>query len=118
MSGQGVEHLWLLITNPHPQTHEAIMVNVTTLRPDSDKTMVLDVGDHPFIKKPSIIFYADARAVNVHLLDDALRRGTFRPHAPFAATLVARIQVGLTSSPFTPKKIKTAYAGYVSDGLA
>ena len=61
--GRENEHLWVLITNPDPRTQEAIMVNVTTQRPHSDTTTILNVGDHPFIQKPSVIFYADTRTV-------------------------------------------------------
>jgi hypothetical protein len=71
--GQAVEHLWVLITKPHPVTHEAIMANLTTQRPHSDKTTILQVGDHPFVQKPSVIFYADSRLLEVRLLDSALQ---------------------------------------------
>ena len=66
--GQETEHLWVLITNPDPVTHEALMVNVTTQRPHSDTTTILNVGDHQFVQKPSVIFYADARAVDTRLV--------------------------------------------------
>ena len=54
--GQDTEHLWVLITRPHPQTRVAIMVNVTTQRPHSDTTTILPAGEHPFVQKPSVIF--------------------------------------------------------------
>ncbi len=53
--GQETEHLWVLITRPDPTTREAIMVNVTTQRPHSDTTTVLNRGDHPFIQRPSVV---------------------------------------------------------------
>ena len=39
--GQQTEHLWVLVTRAHP-----------------------DNGDHPFITRPSVVFYADARPVD------------------------------------------------------
>ena len=54
--GQDTEHLWVLITRPNPQTHTTIMVNVTTQRPHSDTTTILNAGEHPFVQKPSVIF--------------------------------------------------------------
>lgn len=116
--GQETEHLWVLITQPNPQTHEAIMVNVTSLRPHSDTTTILNPGDHPFIRKPSVIFYADARMVDTRLLDAAVQRGAYHTHSAFQPAVIARIHAGLTTSAFTPKKIKAAYDGYVADGLA
>ena len=115
--GQTAEHLWVLITRPDPQTFEAIMVNVTTQRPHSDTTTILHPGDHPFVQKPSVIFYADARIADTRLLDKALQHGAYHRHAVFEAAVMARIQAGVAASPFTPKKIKTAYAAYASAGL-
>ena len=115
--GHDTEHLWVLITRPHPQTHEAIMVNVTTQRPHSDTTTILNAGDHPFVQKPSVIFYADARMVDTRLLDAAVQRGACRGHAAFQTAVLARIQAGIAASPFTPRKIKTAYAAYAAAGL-
>ena len=115
--GQETEHLWVLITNPDPQTNEAIMVNVTTQRPHSDTTTILNAGDHPFVQKPSVIFYADARIVDTRLLDAAVQRGAYHGHAAFQAAVIARIQAGVAASPFTPKKIKTAYAAFAAAGL-
>lgn len=116
--GQETEHLWVLITDPDPATHEAIMVNVTTLRPHSDKTTILNAGDHPFVQKPSVIFFADARTVDTRLLDDAVQRGAYHVRTAFQEAVILRIQAGLLASTFTPKKIKTAYAAYAAAGLA
>jgi hypothetical protein len=115
--GQETEHLWVLITNPDPVTHDAIMVSVTTQRPHSDTTRILNVGDHPFLQKPSVIFYADTRIVNTDLLDAAVTRGACHAHVVFQAPVIRRIQSGVTASPLTPKKIKTAYAAYAAAGL-
>lgn len=115
--GQETEHLWVLITKPDPVASEAIMVNVTTQRPHSDTTTILNVGDHPFIQKPSVIFYADTRMVNTGLLDAAVASGTCQAHAPFQGPVIRRIQCGVAVSPLTPKKIKTAYAAYAAVGL-
>ncbi len=115
--GQDTEHLWVLVTRPNPQTHLAIMVNVTTQRPHSDKTTILNAGDHSFVQKPSVIFYADARIVDARLLDQSVASGAFRAHATFPAAVLKRIQAGLMKSPFTPRKIKAAYAGAVAANL-
>lgn len=115
--GQDTEHLWVLITNPDPGTHDAIMVNVTTQRAHSDTTVVLNVGDHPFIQKPSVIYYADARIVDVRTIDAALSSGAFRGHAAFLQPIILRIQGGLAASPFTPKKIQIAFNAFRSAGL-
>ncbi len=73
--GQNTEHLWVLITQADPATGEAIMVNITTQRPHSDTTTILVAGEHPFVRNPSVVFYADARMVDTALLDQAIYRG-------------------------------------------
>ena len=88
------------------------MVNVTTQRPHSDTTTILNVGDHPFVQKPSVIFYADARIVDTRLLDAAVQRGAYAGHAAFQPAVIARIQAGVAASPFTPKKIKNGIRGF------
>ena len=115
--GQETEHLWVLITKPDPASREAIMVNITTQRPHSDTTTVLKPGDHPFIQRPSVVFYADARTVDTRLLDQAVASGAFRAHTAFSGSVLARIQAGVSASPFTPKKIKESYAKAVAAGL-
>jgi len=115
--GQDTEPLWVLITKSNPASGEAIMVNITTQRPHSDSTTILQRGDHPFIQKPSVVFYADARLVPVSLLDKAIQSGSYWSHAPLEANVLARIQAGITQSPMTPKKIKTAYADAVAVNL-
>jgi hypothetical protein len=115
--GQETEHLWVLITRPDPASSEAIMVNVTTQRPHSDTTTVLNRGDHPFIQRPSVVLYADARTVDTRLLDQAVAAGSFRSHGAFSALVLGRIQAGVRTSPFTPKKIKESFARAVIAGL-
>ena len=58
---RGKERLWVVITNPDPRSGEIIMVNLTTQRPHSDATTVLPPGEHPFIDRPTVASYHDAR---------------------------------------------------------
>ena len=103
------EHLWALITAPDPQSGEAIMVNLTTQRPHSDTTTIIQPGEHPFVDRPTVVFYADARIVDVNNLDAALRQGVAHQHAPLSAKLLQRIQKDLFESDFTPEKIEEAF---------
>jgi hypothetical protein len=116
--GQDTEHLWVLITWPDPETLEAIMVNITTQRPHSDTTTILDAGDHPFIQRPSVVFYSDARIVDTRLLDQAVQRGACRAHAAFSPAVLARIQAGVGASMLTPKRIQIAFEKFAAAGLA
>jgi hypothetical protein len=107
--GQEKEHLWALITAPDPKSGDAIMVNLTTQRPHSDTTTIIQPGEHPFVDRPTVVFYADARMVDVNTLEEGLRHGIGRQYAPLSAELLRRIQDDLFVSRFTPGKIKEAF---------
>jgi len=116
--GHEKEHLWALITAPDPQSGDAIMVNLTTQRPHSDTTTIIQPGEHSFVDRPTVVFYADARMVNVNRLEEGLRQGLVRQHAALSAELLQRIQNGLFVSRFTPDKIENAFKAAREKGLA
>jgi hypothetical protein len=100
-------HLWVIITEPVPETGLAVIVNVTTPQAHSDKTVILCRADHPYLKHDSVVLYADARIVDVRLIEagiaDAHR--TIRQFAPCSAAILKRIQDGVGDSPFTSEKV-------------
>jgi hypothetical protein len=107
--GHEKEHLWALITAPDPESGDAVMVNLTTQRPHSDTTMIIQPGEHPFVDRPTVVFYADARMVNVNTLDEGVRQNFVHQHDALSKELLQRIQDGLLASKFTPDKIKKAF---------
>jgi hypothetical protein len=104
------EHLWIIVAETDPLSRKAICVNITTERPHSDKTCQLDRGDHPFVTHASVIFYQDAREIDLTMVEKALAAGikdfVCIAHLPCSSELLARIQKGLIDSKFTPKGIK------------
>lgn len=108
--GHDKRHLWVLVTGVNPQTGEAIIVNFTTERPHSDKTVVIQPGEHPFVDRPTVVFYADARFASLAHLDAAIQQGIATRHDPLTPALLKRVQAGLLASTLTPTKIKTAFA--------
>lgn len=115
--GAEKEHLWVGITNPNPNTGEVIVVNLTTQRPHSDTRTVLLPGELPFIDRPTVAFYKDARQAKATLLDSSFAQGVGRNHAVASAALLLKMQNGLLASPFNPAKIKTAFAAAKAAGL-
>src|SRR5215469_3782445 len=73
--GAATPHLWIVITQPDPLTHECAIVSVTTLRNSKDQTIILRVGDHPFIRHDSTIFYGDAMIVDARRLEAEIAAG-------------------------------------------
>ncbi len=57
--GSDIAHLWVVLTAPDV-TGTVVLVNFTTQRAHSDPTLILQPGDHRFIKHPTAVHYADA----------------------------------------------------------
>lgn len=102
--GAATLHLWIVVTQPDPQTHLLAIVSVTTLRNSKDQTVILRPGDHPFIRHDSTIFYGDAMIVDEQRLETEIAAGlaVVRDKCPNATLKLA--QDGVAASPFTRPK--------------
>ncbi|HUT85836.1 MAG TPA: hypothetical protein VMW66_03245 [Elusimicrobiales bacterium] len=101
-----IRHLWIILAKAKQNPEEAIIVNITTQRSDSDKTTILKPSEHPFIKHTSNVNFADARIANIKHLEKAVRKEIAIKKDPLSANLLNKIQKGLLKSPHTPNKIK------------
>lgn len=103
------EHLWIVITEP--QDNKAVCVNVTSSHSFAEKTTVLNVGDHPFIKHESVIRYSDAKLIDLKAVEAAIaaRQMKFvcKQLEPCSEELLKRIQEGLLKSKQVSKEIRT-----------
>jgi len=102
--GTATPHLWIVITEPDPASHLSGIVSVTTLRNSKDQTVILRVGDHPFIRHESTIFYGDAMIVDAKRLESEIAAGLAIRRAPCLAATLKLIQQGVSASPFTRPK--------------
>lgn len=102
-------HLWIVLTEPSSDADQMVIVNVTSLRKGADTTVVLQPGDHPFIVKPSVIYYAGARVVHVKNVEKGFAAGICVPDDSCSPDLMARIQEGLLRSRFTPGAVAAFY---------
>ncbi len=116
--GQDKSHLWVLVTAVNPKSGEVIIVNFTTERPHSDKTVVIQQGEHRFVDRPTVVFYSDARFTKLASLESAVNQGIANQHDPLNPALLKRVQEGLLQSPLTPAKIRTAFTEARLQGLA
>ena len=115
--GQDKSHLWALVTAGNPQSGEVIIVNFTTERPHSDKTVVIQPGEHRFVDRPTVVFYSDARFTALASLEAAVNQGIANQHDRLNPALLKRVQAGLLASPLTPMKIKAAFTQAQQQGL-
>jgi hypothetical protein len=104
------EHLWIIVAEIDQSTGKAVCVNITTEQTDCDKTCQLNKGDHSFVKHASVIFYQDAREIELAKVEKALNAGiknfVCTAHDPCSEALLKRVQAGLIASKQTPKGIK------------
>jgi hypothetical protein len=106
--GSGVTpHLWIIVTEPAPDSHRCVIVSVTTLRYNKDQTVTLGPGDHPFVRHPSVVFYADAQIVDVRQLRADVIARVAEAREACSSDLLKLVQAGVSASPFTPKKVLT-----------
>ncbi|MBA3975868.1 MAG: hypothetical protein C0504_16810 [Candidatus Solibacter sp.] len=96
-------HLGVLLTFPQPGA-EAVLVSVTALRHNAGQTVILQAGDHPFIRHPSIVLYSDCRIVSIAELNKWVVAGLAVPLPPFTPRLLSTIRHGAVQSGFTPNK--------------
>jgi len=97
-------HLWVVCSTP-TQDGEAVIFNLTTRRRDSDTNCVIVAGEHPFVKKESVIAYERGQLMNVQQWVKAQNLGA-KIYAPVSPGLLFRIQQGALKSDLTPQKLQ------------
>ena len=80
-----------------------MIVNLTTQRPKSDTTCVLQPRDFPsFIHGPTAVNYGDALEADQHLLESIIAKGEVVWHPDMAPAVLEQIIQGARASPAFP----------------
>lgn len=113
----GTPHLYVAIAE-FPDDDEYLFVNLTTLRPNSERCCILRPGpDLPrFVKHESAIAYRHARKVSIALFLGQVVPGSQVPYDTFPMHAVQQIQQGGLQSRLLNRGYKRALKGYL-DGL-
>lgn len=98
------QHLCVVIAG----TTELAIVNFTSHRLPCDESCIVQPGDHPFVKHPTIVAYQRAFIQLNDELEAKRSAGSLRMREPLSASLLLRIQQGALISKATPNKIKNA----------
>jgi len=85
-----------------------VIANVTSQAQGKDQSCVLNVGDHPYIKKASVINYAEAVVANERDISKAARQRVIQPDVPVTPQALAKIQAGALASRQIESKVKAA----------
>jgi hypothetical protein len=83
-----------------------VLCHLTSLQGRSDKTCVIQPGEHSFVTKPTIVRYDQCQHLCTEEGLKALERLIWKRFEPLSAELLARIIQGALNSPQTPDKIK------------
>jgi hypothetical protein len=102
----GEDHLWLLSSDPSVHSGFALIVNVSTLRPNAETTCIVQAGDHSFIKHDSYVRYASARKVKTADLAEAVKKGLLKPHQAASKAFLAKVRAGAKASPFLALELR------------
>ena len=103
-------HLWIVLTE-RDAAGKAYCVNVTGMGDHiADTTLILEVGDHPFIEKQSVLLYSKAALLDVCTIETELSnprsRTNWKQFEPCSAELLERVRRGLLASKHTKNAIK------------
>ena len=98
------DHLHVIITDPEDDDAQAVAaVNFTGYEENKDQSCVVEVGEHPWIKKKSLVAYQYAWVLPLGEQDDFVKRATKREDV--SDGLLTRIQEG-TDSDYIPEHVR------------
>jgi hypothetical protein len=86
----------------------AITCNFTDYANHSDKTCIVEAGEHPIVTKKSVVNFAKAHHCGAGMPMEALSRLAKIHKDPLSPELLARIRQGALDSPRTSDIIKEA----------
>lgn len=105
------DHLFI-VCNDTCKLGANLFVNISSVVDPCDTTCVLDVGDHPFIRHPSFVFYARAVVISVESLQRGFEQSRITPQDDLAEEVFQRVVDGITVSPDTPAKVVRYYTQF------
>lgn len=102
LEGQG--HLFVVVTDPC-EKRKCLLLSFSSIKEGvrHDATRLVQVGEHPFITKPSFVEYRHARVAPCDHLIKCIEGWTFLPKEPVSEDLCERMRSGVTESLFTPQ---------------
>ncbi|WP_157888362.1 hypothetical protein [Neptunicoccus sediminis] len=65
----------------------------------------MDVGDHPFVKHLSYVFYAQAKISKADQIQRGFNNNVLIPQPDMAIQVFKRVEAGITVSPDTPGNV-------------
>ena len=110
LTGDGDEenyHLWVVVTST--TEGEVVTVCLVTAHKRTERLVMLQPGDHPFVKHESAISYAFSKIRTVEDVEALIANGSARKKDPMPPETLRRIQSGLVDSDFTPNGVRAFF---------
>lgn len=106
----GVEHLHFVCSDPFkPQGYASdscLVVNLSSFRSKCDNTMILQVGDHPFIQHDSYVYFKMAHVRQAQDLERLVKQNVYRGGEDADRSLIKRIVACMETSKFASMEMR------------
>lgn len=99
-----VPHLFI-ICNDTCSLKANLLINISSFYDGCDDTCVLNVGDHPFVRHQSYVFYAGAKIIKADGLQKGFQDGSLTPREPLGDAVFERVIAGINVSLDTPNNV-------------
>lgn len=108
--GVGKKRLWIVCAKPGRDDDELTSLSVTSRDsyPNPDLSCPVNVGEHGWVVKPSIIFYRQPVTDTPLSLQRRVALGSAEPQDSAGDDLIRRIRDGVFLSRFSPPSLKDA----------
>ena len=106
----GGYHLHIFLSDYSGDPPQTIIVNITSWRENSDETCIIQPGEHPFIRKKSVVLYGKASIIKVSNVEYLKRQG--KQQETISNKLLSKMCAGLCKSKRTSKRVKEFYRKY------
>ena len=102
-------HLCVVLSHPSYNPNKVVFVRISTWRDEAielnDSSCIVNVGDHPFIRHKSYVYYREAMCRPLSILQQGIEKSVLQPHKNCTDDFLERILDGAANSKFTPNEI-------------
>lgn len=116
--GKRIGHLFVILFDGEPYTGNTIIVPIDTYRTEKhDKTVMLQSGDHEFIKFPSFVNYSLAKTTSIAYINQLIKDGKIKHKPSVTQAILSKIREGVRKSKRTKNEILIAYSNQMDKEL-
>ncbi len=96
--GAADDHLWRIISDPQKDAGQVVMVRFLPFREGVEETLIVQSGDHPFVKHDTCVDYAVALIVTGAQLEALKASKRLKPKPDLSPKLLADIREAVPRS--------------------